>query len=113
MLATQRVSAIGNTNNGMTNTERLEPEVLIRDVTPELLGEIRQEWRDGFDAGIKTGALRIMDSAALQQIASELVLLREVAHRLGVKCDYWRSKSDEFEEQATYWHGVASETRRA
>lgn len=108
MLATQAVAVTEITSLGTTSTDRLAGETLIKDVTLELLGEQRQEWRDGFDAGVKSGVLRIMQSETLIQLASELALLREVASKLGAKCDYWMHKSDEFEAAADHWYSVAA-----
>jgi hypothetical protein len=83
-------------------------EPLVLDVTMELLGERREEWRDGYDAGLRNGAKRVLESEMLAQIVTELLLLREVAHRLGVKADYWAARSQENELAAEYWHSVAA-----
>jgi hypothetical protein len=83
-------------------------EPLVLDVTAELLGERREEWRDGYDAGLRSGAKRVLESEMIAQIVSELILLREVAHRLGVKCDYWADRAQRMELDAEHWHGVAA-----
>lgn len=111
MLATQLSPAIGDTSSAMTTTSKPEPEVLIKDVTMEILGEQRAEWRSGFDAGLRTGAQRVLESSCMGQIVAELILLREVAAKLGEKCDYWMRRSDEMELEATHWHEVASGTQ--
>jgi hypothetical protein len=109
MPATQAVAAIGNTSGDTRTTSKDEP--LIRDVTTEILGEQRAEWRRGFDAGLRTGAQRVLESQCMEQIVTELVLLRDVATKLGAKCDYWMHRADEMELEATHWHEVASGTQ--
>ena len=107
MLATQHAVVIGTSKPSTTSSSQSD-EPLIKDVTAEILGERREEWRDGFDAGVKVGSRRILESPTLEQMAAELLLLRDVAERLGKKADYWMRKSDEFEAEATHWHGVAA-----
>jgi hypothetical protein len=111
MLATQPRAAIGNTNSDTTTTSKPEPEILIKDVTMEILGESRAEWRRGFDAGLRSGAQRVLESQCMGQIVTELILLREVAAKLGEKCDYWTRRAEEMELEATHWHEVASGTQ--
>jgi hypothetical protein len=81
---------------------------LVLDVTMELLGERREEWHAGYDAGLRSGAKRVLESEMLAQIVTELLLLREVAHRLGVKADYWAERAQTMELEAEHWHGVAA-----
>lgn len=108
MLATLPIAAIGNTSSDTTTTSKPDLEILIRDVTPEVLLEKRADWRDGYDSGLSAGCRRVLESQCLEQIVTELVLLREVAVKLAARADYWMAKSDAFEAEATYWHGVAS-----
>lgn len=69
--------------------------ILATDVTDELLGERRAEWRDGYESGLKAGTQRTLQSHALEDIAMELRLLRvlyagvcealdEAQHQVGV-----------------------------
>ncbi len=91
MLATLPEVVIGTSNPSTTSgLESEEPSV--RDVTVEILGERRQEWREGYDAGLLEGARRTLDSYALAEIASELVLMRRVAESLGKQADFWKAK---------------------
>jgi hypothetical protein len=50
--------------------------VEVIDVTSELIGERREEYREGFDAGLRQGTTRFLQSDAMHQIAFELKLLR-------------------------------------
>jgi hypothetical protein len=70
-------------------------EILVTDITAELVGERREEWRDGVDYGLKQGTNRVLQSPAMQEIALELELLRalyaatcealdEAQHQIGV-----------------------------
>lgn len=107
MQATQSVAATGTTKPDTTSgLESDEP--LVKDVTAEILGEIRAEWREGFDSGLRVGGRRVLESQCVEQIVTELVLLRQVAAKLGEKADYWMQRSDQFELEATYWHGVVA-----
>lgn len=51
-------------------------EIEVIDVTTELIGERRQEWREGYDSGIKQGVTRILQSDALAQLAFDFKVLR-------------------------------------
>lgn len=91
MLATQLEAATGTSKESTTpGLESDEPSV--RDVTLEILGERRAEWREGYDAGLREGARRLLDSEALGQVASELVMMRRVAESLGKQADFWKAK---------------------
>jgi hypothetical protein len=70
--------------------------------------ERRAEWRAGYDLGLRHGAQRVLYSHALATITFELLLLREVAARLGEQCDYWRDRSNAMEAEATYWHSIVA-----
>lgn len=107
MLATPYVPAIGTTKPDTTSTSQSD-EPLVKDVTTEILGASRVEWREGFDMGVRTGTRRVLESQPLGEIAVELLILRAAAANLSEKADYWMRKADEFETEATYWHGVAS-----
>lgn len=48
----------------------------VIDITAELVGERRQEWRDGHDAGMKRGVTSVLQSPAVEQLALELTLTR-------------------------------------
>ena len=50
--------------------------ILTTDVTEEILGERRAEWRDGYESGLKAGVQRTLQSHALEDIAMELKMLR-------------------------------------
>lgn len=91
----------------------MSDEVLVTDVTTQILGEQREEWRAGYDAGLRAGARRVIESQALEQIVIELVLLREVAQKLGAKADYWIARAQEMEITAEYWHGVSASAGEA
>lgn len=51
-------------------------EIAVVDVTAEMLGERREEYRAGVDAGIRVGTQRVLQSDALAQITFELKILR-------------------------------------
>jgi hypothetical protein len=55
-------------------------DIAVVDVTAEILGERREEWRDGFDAGIKQGTTRVLQSDAMEQIAFDLTIHRVVVN---------------------------------
>jgi len=52
----------------------------------------RAIWRSGYEAGLKDGTRRFFQSAVVENIAVELVLMRSVAESLGKQADYWRAK---------------------
>ena len=52
----------------------------------------REEWRAGFDAGRKAGAVAYFNSPVMEQLAFELTLLRATAESLGKQADFWRAK---------------------
>lgn len=110
MQATVAVAATGTTKPSTTSGSPSD-EPLVKDVTAEILGERREEWRDGYDAGLRAGARRVLESQCMEQIVTELVLLREAAAKLGEKCDFWMARSQEMELEATHWYGVASGTQ--
>lgn len=105
MLATQLEAATGSSKNDTTNgSESDEPSV--RDVTLEILGERRQEWRDGFESGVKQGTTRVLQSDALAQIALELKVTRtfndamaEVAHQRERLLAHWKSEAQWWREE--------------
>lgn len=86
----------------------MDDEPLIVDVTTELIGERRQEWRDGFNAGMRAGTRQVLESDTLEGIALELTVLRAACVRLAADVDYWRGRADENELEAERWHGVAA-----
>lgn len=48
----------------------------IVDVTAEIIGERREDYRAGFDSGLRQGAIRVMQSDAMAQLAFDLKVLR-------------------------------------
>ena len=73
--------------------------VAVVDVTAEMLGERREEYRAGVDAGLRQGTQRVLQSEAIEAIASEVQTLRalvdamtEVAHEREKVIDWYRSK---------------------
>lgn len=83
-----------------------ESEVLVTDVTVELIGERREEWRDGFDSGLREGGRRVMYSDTLQQLALELKVTRvmneamcEVAHQRERLLAHWKAEAQWWREE--------------
>lgn len=105
MQATAVSPAIPTTNDG-TTLGLPSSEPLVVDVTADIIGERREEWRDGYDAGMKAGARRVIESSCLESITVELVLLREAAKKLGEKADFWMRRAEDMELEATHWHGL-------
>ena len=54
----------------------MDDEPRVTDVTEEVIGARRADWRDGFDSGLRTGARRVIESQTLEQVVIELKLLR-------------------------------------
>jgi hypothetical protein len=79
----------------------LEEEILVTDVTAEVVDERREEWRAGYDSGIRAGTTRVLQSHAVLAMAFELKLLR--AALKGVQ-----GLVAELEHQAEYWHWKAA-----
>jgi len=78
----------------------MDEEVLVTDVTTEMLGERRDEWRDGFDSGQKSGTQRVLQSDALEQLVLELVMQRAtvgVAIQRERLLEHWKA-------EARWWH---------
>lgn len=50
--------------------------VAVVDVTMEIIGERREDYRAGFDSGLRQGAIRVMQSDAMAQLAFDLKVLR-------------------------------------
>jgi hypothetical protein len=76
-------------------------EPLVIDVTIEILGGRREDWRDGYEAGIRSGTQRVLQSEAVLSMAFELTLLRAVTKGL-------QGLVAELEHQAEYWHWKAA-----
>lgn len=70
-------------------------DVAVIDVTAEMVGERRAEWRDGYEAGIKVGTQRVLQSDALAQIAAEIKLLRSAVAILGQHVEWYRGKLED------------------
>lgn len=71
-------------------------ENLVVDVTAEIVGERRQEWHDGFDAGLKQGTSRVLQSNPLAQMALELTLYRaalDVSAQRERLLQHWKSEA--------------------
>lgn len=80
----------------------MDDEILVTDVTTELLGERRQEWRDGFDSGIRAGTSRTLQSNALTQLALELTLYKSalaVAEQRERLLAHWKSEAQWWREE--------------
>jgi DNA polymerase III psi subunit len=60
--------------------------------TERTASERREEWRAGYDSGLKHGAARYFNSPLMEQLALELTLLRATAESLGKQADFWRAK---------------------
>jgi hypothetical protein len=91
MLAIPLEAATGSSKRSTTSgLESDEP--LVRDVTLEILGEQRQEWRDGYDAGLKAGSQRVLQSQMIEDIALEVKMLRLAVTSLGQQAEFWRQK---------------------
>ena len=123
MQAIQPVAAIGNTSSDTTNSLSSEP-ARVCDVTAEILGERREEWRAGFDSGLRDGARRVLQSDALSQMSLSLQGRRAVAEaamdagvqqeRLAqlwkAEAKWWREEHDRV--HAEYYAFVAEAARR-
>lgn len=90
-----------DTTNGLPDSE---PRVV--DVTAELIGERREEWRSGFDAGLRDGARRVMHSDAMGQLAFDLKVLRicsdamaDVAVQRERLLAHWKSEAQWWREE--------------
>lgn len=80
----------------------------VIDITAELIGERRQEWRDGFDAGMKQGTSRVLQSDALGQIVAELKMLRTFVECMTEVAHQREGLIAELAHQAEYWHWTAA-----
>jgi hypothetical protein len=86
----------------------METGPVIADITADLVGERREDFRRGFDAGVREGSRRVLYSNALEEMALELTLLRQAAADLARKADYWMMHAQRAELSAEYWHQVAA-----
>lgn len=77
-------------------------EIEVVDVTTELIGERRQEWRDGFEIGMRSGTQRVLQSNAVEQIALELTLLRaatDVSAQREKLLEHWKAEARWWREE--------------
>lgn len=77
-------------------------DVAIVDVTTELIGERREEWRDGFDSGMKQGTSRVLQSSAVEQLALELTLYRaalDVSAQREKLLAHWKAEAQWWREE--------------
>ena len=79
----------------------MDEEILIQDVTAELVGERQQEYYDGFDYGIRKGVSRVLESRPLGQLALELKVTRVVL-------DAVSAAAEQRERELAMWKGEAS-----
>ena len=80
----------------------MDDEILVTDVTTELIGERRQEWRDGYDSGMRSGTQRVLQSSALEQLMLELTLQRamtDVAMQRERLLQHWKSEAQWWREE--------------
>jgi hypothetical protein len=80
----------------------MDEEILVVDVTSELIGERREEWRAGFDSGMKQGTSRVLQSGALEQIVLELSLQRattDVAVQRETLLAHWKTEAQWWREE--------------
>ena len=83
-------------------------EILVTDVTAELMGERREEYRAGVDAGTRQGSQRVLQGPVLEQIALELTVQRAVntamagaAHQRETLLAHWQSEAAWWREECT------------
>lgn len=119
MLAIQPEAATGSSKKSTTpGSESDEPSV--KDVTLEILGEQRQEWREGFDSGIRAGVQRVLQSDAMEQIAFELKVQRvvndgmiQVAEQRERLLAHWKAEAQWWREEHDKVHAQFCEYAKA
>jgi hypothetical protein len=88
-------------------------ETEVIDVTTEIIGERREEYRAGVESGLRQGAQRVLQSDALMQISLSLQVSRAIAdaalevgtqrERLlqhwKVEAQWWREEHDKIHRE--------------
>jgi hypothetical protein len=98
----------------------MDEEVLVTDVTAQVIGERRAEWRDGFDQGTREGARRVANSECMQQIAFDLTVHRvvvngmmQVAEQRERLLAHWKAEAQWWREEHNRVHAEFCEYAKA
>ena len=79
-----------------------EPANVI-DITAEIVGERRQEWRDGFDVGVKQGTARVLNSDALCQLALGLKVHKALNEAMAEAAEQREKLLAHWKAEAQWW----------
>lgn len=75
----------------------------IRDVTDEVVGERGAGWREGFDAGLKQGVSRVLNSDALCQLALALEVHKAFGDAMSAAAEQREKLLAHWQAEARWW----------
>lgn len=102
MQATPFETVTGNSKTGTTSGDEQEAGQVI-DVTADILGERRQDWREGFDQGLREGGRRVIHSDVMAQISLELTVNRAVTNGLLRAAEHQEKLLAHWKAEARWW----------